>query len=357
MVNSFDKKGLLFSIRALLIVTLLFVGAKYLPDYVFNNSYLKDSLVSNSEKAIWAQQMTASIISARESVLGYNPQEIKIGFVGDIMLDRGVLYMINKYGGGDYSFIFENIKDDLLQYDFLVGNLEGPVSDKGYDGQDLYSFRMDPQIIDLLKGLNFKVLSVANNHINNWRETAMEDTFNRLSSAGVLYPGGGMNEDEAYSAKTFDIKDTKIAFLSFSEFGKGDYEAVGSGSGIAVISEEKLKKSIDLARENADLVIVMFHFGTEYQTEQNSYQEKYAKLAVDFGADLVVGTHPHVIQNLEKYKNTYIAYSLGNFVFDQYFSEETMVGGLFEVYILDKKIDNVSLKTIKLNKSYQPDLI
>jgi poly-gamma-glutamate synthesis protein (capsule biosynthesis protein) len=173
----------------------------------------------------------------------------------------------------------------------------------------------------------------------------------------VLYPGGGMTEEEAYSAKILNIEDTKIAFLSFSEFGKGDYEAIGEKSGIAMISEEKLKTSIEVARENADLVVAMFHFGTEYQVEPNNYQEKYARLAVDFGADLVVGTHPHVVQTLEKYKNTYIAYSLGNFVFDQYFSVETMTGGLLDVKISEKKISSVDLRTIKLNKDYQPELI
>jgi len=356
MTSNFDKNGFYFLLKTLFVVAFLFTVARYMPFFVFNTTSLKDPMISNAEKAIWAEQMTASVILAREEETPADT--IKIGFVGDIMLDRGVLYMINKNGGGDYNFIFENIKSDLLQnYDFLVGNLEGPVSDKGYDGQDLYSFRMDPQIIDLLKGLNFKVLSVANNHINNWRKDAMEDTFTRLSDTGILYPGGGMNEDEAYSARILDIKGTKIAFLSFSEFGEGDYDAVGDNSGVAVISREKIKSSIDSARENVDVVIVMFHFGTEYQTEQNNYQEKYARLAVDYGADLIVGTHPHVIQGLEKYRNTNIAYSLGNFVFDQYFSEETMTGGLLEVYILDKKIDDVSLKTIKLNKNYQPELI
>jgi poly-gamma-glutamate synthesis protein (capsule biosynthesis protein) len=355
MNSNFDTKGFLFVLKTLFLLVLLFSGVKYLPDLVYNNSSLKNPLISNSEKALWAEQMTATVVLAREDTEVI--PVINLAFVGDIMLDRGVLYKINKVGGGDYDFIFENIKKDLIGYDFLVGNLEGPVSDKGYDGQDLYSFRMDPQIIDLLKGLKFKVLSVANNHINNWRTVALEDTFSRLSEADVLYPGGGMTEEEAYSAKILNIEDTKIAFLSFSEFGKGDYEAIGEKSGIAMISEEKLKSSIEVARENADLVVAMFHFGTEYQVEPNNYQEKYARLAVDFGADLVVGTHPHVVQTLEKYKNTYIAYSLGNFVFDQYFSVETMTGGLLDVKISEKKISSVDLRTIKLNKDYQPELI
>ena len=284
-------------------------------------------------------------------------RETKIAFVGDIMLDRGVYQKINQKGEGDFNFAFANIKEDLKKYDFLVGNLEGPVSDKGEDRHNLYSFRMDPSVLDTLKEVGFDAVSVANNHINDWGIDAMKDTFERIDNKGIKAIGGGENIENASEPKIVEVNETKIALLSFSEFGKNQFEATSDKAGIAIISENLLKKSIDLAREKADIVVVSFHFGDEYQEKHNSYQEKYAKMAVDFGADLIIGHHPHVVQPIEQYKNVYIAYSLGNFVFDQYFSPNTMEGGLLEIRIENKKISNVELKKIKINSDYQPEIV
>lgn len=104
------------------------------------------------------------------------------------------------------------------------------------------------------------------------------------------------------------------------------------------------------------MVIVSFHFGEEYQSKSNSIQKFWAKLAIDSGADLVIGHHPHVIQEIEKYKGKYIAYSLGNFVFDQGFSQETMRGLLLKVIIENGKIKEVIPIEIKINKFFQPEI-
>jgi poly-gamma-glutamate capsule biosynthesis protein CapA/YwtB (metallophosphatase superfamily) len=280
-----------------------------------------------------------------------------LAFVGDIMLDRSVYNKIRDHGGGDFNYIFKNIKDDLLKYDFLVGNLEGPISDKGADRYDLYSFRMKPEALDALRNVGFDGLSVANNHINNWGTEAMEDTFLRLKESGIKVLGGGFNDIDASYPKIVEINGTKIAFLAFSQFDKGKYEATASSSGIVIISEGALKGGIKIAKENADLVVVIFHFGDEYAEESNSYQKKYSHLAIDLGANLVVGHHPHVVEEVEIYSNSYIAYSLGNFVFDQYFSKETMEGGLLEVTVQNKKIIDVKLQKIQMNKNYQPEIV
>jgi poly-gamma-glutamate capsule biosynthesis protein CapA/YwtB (metallophosphatase superfamily) len=284
-------------------------------------------------------------------------KKIVMAFVGDIMLDRSVYNKIRDHGGGDFNYIFKNIKDDLLKYDFLVGNLEGPISDKGADRYDLYSFRMNPEVIGAFKNVGFDAFSVANNHINNWGIEAMEDTFLRLDNAEIKVLGGGLNDIDASYPKVVEIDGTKIAFLAFSQFDKGKYEATASSSGIVIISEEALNSGIKIAKENADLVVVIFHFGDEYVEESNSYQKKYSHLAIDLGANLVVGHHPHVVEEVEIYSNSYIAYSLGNFIFDQYFSKETMEGGLLEVTVQNKNIIDVKLQKIQMNKNYQPEIV
>jgi len=263
---------------------------------------------------------------------------------------------VERYGGGNYIFPFEKIKNHLKNFDILFGNLEGPISDKGILSGSIYSFRMEPRSAKSLKEAGFDILSVANNHMGDWGRVAMKDTFQNLENANILYSGGGLNEEEAYSPQTILASGVKIAYLSFSEFGKGYLEATRNSPGIAIILDEKIKSGIEKAKIENDIVIASFHFGDEYEKEPNNYQKITARKAVDYGADLVVGHHPHVAGQTEKYKDGYIVYSLGNFVFDQYFSEETMRGMLLAVTIEDKKITNISSDKILINKYYQPEL-
>ncbi len=103
--------------------------------------------------------------------------------------------------------------------------------------------------------------------------------------------------------------------------------------------------------------MISFHWGNEYEIHHNSFQENLAHVAIDAGANLVVGHHPHVIQEIEKYKDGYIAYSLGNFVFDQNFSEDTKSGLLLSVTLKNKKIEQVTSEKVNFNSSYQPFIV
>ncbi len=280
---------------------------------------------------------------------------ITLIFVGDLMLDRGVEYMIEKYGEGDYRFPFLKIAGFLQGPDILFGNLEGPISDEGVKVGSIYSFRHDPKAIDGLAFAGFNIISVANNHIFDYGREAMEDTFKRLKEAKIDYVGGGFNENEAQSPIIKEIEDTKIAFLAYTNLGSEYWAAQGEKSGIAWLNEANLKKDITLAKNQADLIMVSMHFGEEYQTSPTKEQEYFAHLAIDSGADLIIGHHPHVIQPIEKYQNGWIAYSLGNFVFDQGFSEQTMRGILLKVLIENNEIKKLIPIDIKINKYFQPE--
>jgi len=284
-------------------------------------------------------------------------EKITVFFVGDILLDRGVKRKIEMYGDGDFKFPFLKIVQFLNKADLLIGNLEGPISDKGKKVGSIYSFRMNPKAIDGLKFAGFDVVSLANNHILDYGKVAMEDTFLRLKEAGIDYVGGGFNGREACSPKIKVIKGTKIAFLAFTNLGSPFWQATGENSGICWLNEENLEKSIKESRERADIVFVLFHFGDEYQEKSNPIQKYFSHLAIDFGADLIVGHHPHVVQEIEEYKGKYIAYSLGNFIFDQDFSNKTMEGMLLKVLIKEKKIKQVSPLKIKINQYFQAEMI
>jgi len=272
------------------------------------------------------------------------------------MLDRGVKYMIEEYGDGDYRFPFLKTADYLNKADILFGNLEGPISDKGKKVGSIYSFRAKPEAIDSLKFAGFDILSVANNHIFDYGKIAMEDTFSKLREAKIDFVGGGFTEIEAYSPIIKEIKETKIAFLAYTSLGTSYWGARNDESGIAWLEKERMEKEIKEAKNQADLVIVSIHYGEEYFSKPTQFQISISQTAVDAGANLVIGHHPHVVQEIEKYKNGYIAYSLGNFVFDQGFSEKTMRGLMLKVLIEDSKIKEVVPIEIKINKFFQPEI-
>ncbi len=287
---------------------------------------------------------------------------IKVVLAGDIMLNRGVEYMVEKEGNGDYKFPFLEIANELKGAKLLFGNLEGPISDKGTKVGSIYSFRAEPKAIEGLTFAGFNLISLANNHAFDYGREALEDTFLRLKTAGIYYVGAGFDEGEAYGGRTPIIKEiegTKIGFLAYTNLGPESWKAGEKNSGIAWINEEeieKVKNDIKLAKEKADILIVSLHAGEEYAAEPTQFQIEFSKAAIDAGADLVIGHHPHVVQKSEKYKDKWIFYSLGNFVFDQSFSEETMRSEIIEVLIAEGKIKEVKPKLIKMNNYFQPKI-
>lgn len=352
--SHFDKKGFFFFLKFTVLIFVLFFVAKYGPLITESDTII----ITNNEPK--KETQTATLVALKQfnktTQVDSASKKISLGFVGDIMLDRGVKAIVEKYGSGNYIFPFEKIKDYLNEFDILFGNLEGPISDEGKDQGSVYSFRMEPRSTKSLKEAGFDILSVANNHIGDWGREAMKDTFQNLKEAEIIYSGGGENKEEAYEIKNILTGDTKIAYLSFSEFGKGYLEAGEGAPGIAIISDEKLKAGIEKAKAENDIVIVSLHFGEEYKTEPNNYQKNIAHKAIDYGADLIVGHHPHVVETIEKYNDRYIAYSLGNFIFDQNFSKETMEGLVLKAIIENKKITDVFSDKIVINKYYQPEL-
>jgi poly-gamma-glutamate synthesis protein (capsule biosynthesis protein) len=283
-------------------------------------------------------------------------EKITLFFVGDIMLDRGVKYSIEKYGKGDYKFPFLKIVDELKKADILFGNLESVISDKGKKVGSIYSFRADPEAIEGLKFAGFDILSVANNHIFDYGREAMEDSFKRLKEAKIDYLGGGFNEKEACSPIIKEIGKTKIAFLAFSNLGTPLWAASEKKSGICWLEKEKMERIINEIKKKADIVVVSFHYGEEYFSKPTQFQISISHSAIDSGADLVVGHHSHSVQPVEKYKSGWIAYSLGNFVFDQKFSKETMTGLMLKISIENSKIKEVIPIKIKINQFYQPEI-
>lgn len=275
-------------------------------------------------------------------------------FVGDMMLTRGVKASVDKNFGGDYSKLFENLSE-LKDADILFGNLEGDVSDKGNNVGSLYSFRMDPVVLPVLKDAGFDIFSFANNHIGDWNMSAFKDTLSRLAEVNILKTGAGVNKEEAESPVIIEKNGIKFGFVGFSDVGPDWMQAKISTPGILLASDPKLPDIIKNAKLKCDVLIVSFHFGEEYKLIHNKRQETLAKTAIDNGADMIIGHHPHVIEDVGVYKEKPIVYSLGNFIFDQYFSKDTMQGMLFSATFDGKNLIETSKRIITLNTKYQPE--
>ena len=295
---------------------------------------------------------------------------IELIFVGDVMLDRGVKYMVEKHGDNNFSFPFAKIADEIKNADLAMANLESQISDKGSNVGSIYSFRAP---IEAIQGLIFSgidIVSLANNHAFDYGSQALKDSLERLIDAGISPIGAG-NEYQAFSltiktvnserdARYIDTRyNTRLAFFAYTDQMPVSLQAKGENFGIAVINKDnltKIKADIELAKQLADIVVVSFHWGEEYAEEPSQSQKDLAKAVIDAGADLVIGHHPHVIQKSETYNGRYIFYSLGNFIFDQGFSDETLEGEIAKVIIKDKKITDAFPLKIILNEFFQPEL-
>lgn len=320
-------------------------------------------------------------------------------FGGDVMLDRNVEKAVNQYGDGDYTYPFHKISDYLKGADLLFANLESQISNRGMINllKSPPWFRAHPDAAQGLKDIGFDIVSMANNHVFDYGRTGMKDCFKQLDSVGIKYCGAGLTHEEAYGPVVVDANGVKIAFLAYTNHGSPLWQAVAERSllselleaqaiiegdrnlfpvtenileqmqsnevidelfttipmsGVAWLYTTQLEAGIAKAKELADIVVVSFHFGMDYDAIPSSVQDRYAHLAIDRGADLVVGHSPHVEQPVVKYCDGYIAYSLGNFVFDQ---QEANYPGttrsiLLEVAVKERKISEVKTKKIRINE-------
>lgn len=245
--------------------------------------------------------------------------------VGDMMLSRGVARAIRR--AGDPLTPFRKMEETLVSTDFNFGNLESPISGRDHIlGKDL-TFNTREGDAAALGEYNFRVLNLANNHALDMGLNGLRHTMNVLERRDMTYLGVGENLDEAWQPKTLVVRGMKIGFVgaSYSSFNDG---GLARNSQVARMEETvRLQESIGRLRaDGADFVVATMHGGVEYTRRPDKTQIAFAHAAIDFGADIVIGSHPHWVQTIERYQGKYIFYSLGNFIFDQEWSRDTKEG-------------------------------
>ncbi len=280
------------------------------------------------------------------------PEEVSINFMGDIMLDRGVKTSVYKNYGGDFNSLFKNL-GELKEDDITFANLEGPVSDVGNNVGSKYSFRMEEKSLEALKEASFDVLSFANNHVGDWNVAAFKDTLANLTAKQIPFVGAGESTVDASEVRIIEKKGVRVGFLGFTDVGPNWMQAGADKAGILLASDSNRLEYIKNAKAKSDVLVVSYHWGDEYKPF-NTRQKLLAESSIDAGASIVVGHHPHVMQDTVKYKDGLIIYSLGNAIFDQYFSVETMKGGLVNVVVDKNGLKDYTEKYFVLDKTYVP---
>ena len=275
-------------------------------------------------------------------------------FTGDIMLGRAVGQIMDIRH--DYKYPFINVASVLRSADVTFGNLEGPITYSENDEGSIYSFAFNPNVVEGLKESGFDVLSLANNHIFDRGYEGMEDTMYYLDKANIKYVGVGEDEVLANKASIFTVRGIKFAYLAYTPFYSDAKTAFRERGGLSRLDGNYIKTIVSELRsdDGVDVVIVSMHWGEEYEKKSNTYQQNLANVLSDAGVDLIVGHHPHVTQEVEKINNTWVAYSLGNFVFDQTFDEDVRNGSILSVLVTKDGIQSVEEAPIYINQDYQP---
>ncbi|MDD5014326.1 MAG: AmmeMemoRadiSam system protein B [Atribacterota bacterium] len=232
--------------------------------------------------------------------------------VGDIMLDRGVEDLMKQ---NSVYYPFQKISHFLRGIDIVFGNLEGPIVNNPPEfPANSLKFAFNPESIKGAHWSHFNLFSLANNHTPDMGKEGLEETKKWLRKYGIAFVGSPLSISSDNLNSSF-IRDN-ITFLAFNQIFP------------FMNKEEEMMKAIKTVKSlNPDnFLIVSMHWGEEYKLINSPAQQRLAHKIIEAGADLMIGHHPHVVQNIEKYQGKLIFYSLGNFIFDQYFSPDTQQG-------------------------------
>lgn len=271
-------------------------------------------------------------------------EDITMLFTGDIMLGRYIKILREK-NGGDYPFtympeVIDSVKTalDTDEIDIIAGNLEGPITNSTYvNPGTAMIFNFDPETADLLAKAGFTTLNMANNHTFDQGKNSLQMTHDYLSAAGIDAFGHPDTASGPYSFTSYQFGTKIVGFLGLNDaIYKLDKDA-------AVAKIQELDPLVDF-------LIISIHWGFEYETSARESATTLAHRMVDAGADMIWGHHPHVIQNSELYQGVPIYYSLGNFVFDQYFSSAVQEGLVVGLRINGDKITTVEVLVDLVNQ-------
>lgn len=337
-----EKRNFPFFIAIMVAVVAL--QSAYLLFQIFGTSKNTEYFVAQAAKEIsQPSKLTLERIFADDhSFVDSLPEDRKRTVIatGDVLLAR--IVNVKTVRSRNFSWPFEKAADFLRSADVTFINLETPLIKQCPLTTEGMRFCGDPRNVEGLLFAGVDVVNLANNHIGNYGESGISNTVSVLERMNIL-PSG--IQGPVYK----DIRGMRFAFLGYND--------VEISQSLSDAEPEKIGGEVAEARQHADIVIVQFHWGTEYTTQITKRQRELAHLAVDNGADLIIGNHPHWIQPIEVYKEKLITYSHGNFVFDQMWSQKTREGIIGKYTFFDKMLVAVEFLPVYIENYGQPDSI
>jgi poly-gamma-glutamate synthesis protein (capsule biosynthesis protein) len=293
--------------------------------------------------------------------------DVTIAAVGDNLFGRykddtkKYLPVVSDKDGDPY----ELVASSLQGADLTFGNLETPAMDppKEFSTYRSLTFRADPSKLALMAAAGFDVLSIANNHMNNMGYTAPAATRKNIEAAGLRAVGAGASEAEAYRPTMMVVNGKRCAFLAFTVIINGGLTTTKLGAIAYVEPKNLVKKVVPLviaARRylGAEYVFVSLHWGQESADHPDSEQRKEARAIIDAGADVILGSHPHVLQDVERWHGGLIIYSMGNFLFDAFqlsWRQTMIVHAELDGEGVERHVGDVTLEPISIGvKIHKP---
>ncbi|WP_338472262.1 CapA family protein [Niallia sp. XMNu-256] len=288
-------------------------------------------------------------------------QTIQLSAVGDILIHED-LYNAASVGNNQYDFtpMFELVKPYMEGADITFANQETMIGGVELGLSTYPAFNSPVEIGDALKNSGVDIVSIANNHTLDRREQAVLNSIDHWNKIGMLYTGAYSSFEDQKSIRVIEKDGIKVAFIAYTYGTNGIPVPEGKEYLVNLIDKQRIKDEIDRAEEIADVVAVSLHFGNEYERMPNEAQKELVQFSVDEGADLIIGTHPHVLQPFSWVQGkdgnrAYVMYSLGNF-FSGQIGEYKQMGGIASIEI-EKVIDGEQIDITLKNPKFLPTYV
>lgn len=275
-----------------------------------------------------------SVLISKGKVLGLFDRDVEIILTGDVMLGRTV--MTKSLDLGDPTYPFRKVGDSLKSADLVFINLENPIVSHCPSKFDGLIFCADPKMVEGLSFAGIDIVTLANNHTLNYGNKGFEETKKVLADNGISYV-------EAGNLVIKVVNGIKFGFLGFDFTSKAPTDA-----------DYSLVRDSD---KKVDVLVIGVHWGAEYQGRASGSQREWARRLVEAGADVIAGHHPHWVQDMEKINGKPVYYSLGNFVFDQMWSQETREGIIVRLTFRGNQLTNQQINKIYMSSWSQPEFV
>jgi poly-gamma-glutamate capsule biosynthesis protein CapA/YwtB (metallophosphatase superfamily) len=264
---------------------------------------------------------------------------------GDVMLSRHVARVAREKR--DPAFPLRDLAPVLQAADIAFVNLESPFSDRGAVVERGMIFKAEPEMIAALELAGVDVVSTANNHARDQGSHGVEFTLDWLQSHQIAVAGTGSSAEAAHAGVVIERNGLRFGFLAYT-YDQSNGNHADTDDRVAIMDVARMRQDVAQLAGRADAIIVSMHAGIEYSPKSNAQQVAFARAAIDAGASVVVGHHPHVTQPWERYGQGVIYYSLGNLVFDQFQRVETQRGALADIVFEGPRLAKASLLPVEI---------